>query len=146
MKKAQTSTAHPSKDYFEYQGNPNLFGLAIEVIEQIRAELAHTPHLQRAVLFGSRAKGNYHPGSDIDLALFGSDLTETDILSLAGRIDDLLLPYQVDLCPVNTLKNQALLAHIHRVGQVIYPVVTTKPHYQQQSQTAHDDIQCTHGL
>jgi len=99
------------------------FGLAATVVEQLRAELARTSHLERALVFGSRAKGNYRPGSDIDLALFGADLTVSDLLSLEGRIDDLLLPYQIDLCPVNTLENPALLEHIHRVGQSIYPTV-----------------------
>jgi uncharacterized protein len=93
------------------------FGLAPGVIARLRTELARTPHLQRAVIFGSRAKGNYRHGSDIDIALFGPELTSADLLGLAGRIDDLLLPYQVDLCPVDTLDNQELLEHIRRVGQ-----------------------------
>lgn len=97
------------------------FGLAPNVIAQLRAELARTPHLQRALIFGSRAKGNYRHGSDIDIALFGPQLTLADLLDLDGRIDDLLLPYQVDLCQVDTLENAELLDHIERVGQPLYP-------------------------
>lgn len=97
------------------------FGLTSEVITKLRAELGRTAHLQRAVVFGSRAKGNYRHGSDIDLALFGSELTDADLLDLEGRIDDLLLPYQVDLCLVDTLESADLLAHIERVGQPLYP-------------------------
>lgn len=98
------------------------FGLAPGVIDRLRAELARTSHLQRALIFGSRAKGNHRHGSDIDIALFGPELTEADLLDLEGRIDDLLLPYQVDLCPVETLENADLLDHIQRVGQRLYPV------------------------
>lgn len=97
------------------------FGLAPNVIDQLRAEFARTPHLQRALVFGSRAKGNYRPGSDIDIALFGPELTLAELLDLDGRIDDLLLPYQVDLCQVDTLENPDLLEHIQRVGQRLYP-------------------------
>lgn len=97
------------------------FGLAPKIITKLRAELARTPHLQRALIFGSRAKGNDRHGSDIDIALFGPAMTATDLLDLEGRIDDLLLPYQVDLCHVDTLENADLLGHIHRVGQPLYP-------------------------
>ncbi|TVQ95054.1 MAG: nucleotidyltransferase domain-containing protein [Chromatiaceae bacterium] len=97
------------------------FGLAPSVIARLRAELARTAHLQRALIFGSRAKGNYRRGSDIDIALFGPELTPAEVLDLDRRIDDLLLPYQVDICLADTLENPALLAHIQRVGQPIYP-------------------------
>jgi predicted nucleotidyltransferase len=97
------------------------FALAPKFTDEHRAELARTSYLERAVVFGSRAKGNYRLGSDIDLALFGADLTDADLLSLEGRLDDLILPYQIDLCPVNSLTNQALLEHIQRMGRAIYP-------------------------
>lgn len=97
------------------------FGLAPGVVAQLRDQLARTRHLQRAVVFGSRAKGNYRHGSDIDIALFGPALTEADLTALEVRIDDLLLPYQIDLCQVESVENTALLAHIERVGQQLYP-------------------------
>ncbi|NEX17000.1 MAG: DNA polymerase subunit beta [Halochromatium sp.] len=97
------------------------FGLAPGVVAQLRNQLARTPGLQRAVIFGSRAKGDFRQGSDIDIALFGPKLTETDLAALEGRIDDLLLPYQIDLCQVESVENVALLAHIERVGQQLYP-------------------------
>jgi predicted nucleotidyltransferase len=97
------------------------FGLAPSVLARLRAELARTAHLQRALIFGSRAKGNYRRGSDIDIALFGPELTNAEVADLDRRIDDLLLPYQVDICLVDTLENPALLEHIQRVGQPFYP-------------------------
>ncbi|MBK1618780.1 hypothetical protein CKO42_10105 [Lamprobacter modestohalophilus] len=97
------------------------FGLAPGVVSQLREQLGRTPGLQRAVVFGSRAKGNYRHGSDIDIALFGPALTEADLAALEDRIDDLLLPYQIDLCQVESVQNVALLAHIERVGQQFYP-------------------------
>lgn len=96
-------------------------GLSPRVLDQLGAEFARTPHLQRAVIFGSRAKGNYRSGSDIDIALFGPDLEPAQMLALENRIDDLLLPYQIDLCHFDTLQNDKLIEHIQRVGQQIYP-------------------------
>ena len=37
-------------------------GLPAATIEKIHAVLARFPHVERAVLYGSRAKGNYKPG------------------------------------------------------------------------------------
>jgi hypothetical protein len=54
-------------------------------------------------------KGNYRHGSDIDIA------------ALEERIDDLLVPYQIDLYQVESVENAALLAHIERIGQPLYP-------------------------
>ena len=71
--------------------------------------------MQRAVLYGSRAMGNYRPGSDIDLTLEG-DLHLQDINRLLLEIDDLLLPYQVDLSAFQDIDNPALVDHIRRVG------------------------------
>lgn len=95
-------------------------GLSPSVLNALRAEMAVTPQLQSACIFGSRAKGNYRHGSDIDIALFGPDLTSEQLLALENRLDDLLLPYQIDLCHVDTLQNLTLIEHIQRIGQPIY--------------------------
>ena len=77
-------------------------------------------HLEKAVIFGSRAMGTNRPGSDIDIALYGENLTIHDKISLITIIDDLDLPYETDLLHVQSVTNQELLAHISRVGKVIY--------------------------
>lgn len=96
------------------------FGLPAHTLERIRAALVQTHHLERAVIYGSRAKGNYRPGSDIDLALQGAELTEAEQHALANRLEELLLPYTIDLCRVEAIDNPALLEHIQRVGIQIY--------------------------
>lgn len=93
------------------------FGLRQTVIEQINRVMATYPEIERAVIYGSRAKGNYKPGSDIDLALIGDQFTESRLLELETRLDDLLLPYKLDLCRFHTLQNPSLSEHINRVGQ-----------------------------
>ncbi len=64
--------------------------------------------------------GTNRPGSDIDIALFGDNLTIHDKISLMTRIDDLDLTYETDIIHVQSVTNQELLAHISRVGKVIY--------------------------
>lgn len=96
------------------------FGLPPHTLVRISAALAQTPHLQRAMIFGSRAKGNYRLGSDIDIALVGPALTDADQCALEDRLEELMLPYTIDLCRVETIANPALLEHIERVGIQVY--------------------------
>jgi uncharacterized protein len=100
---------------------PLQFGLNLSTIDRINQVFAQYPEIEQAVLYGSRAKGNYRRGSDIDLALIG-DLSYNQLLHLETAIDDLLLPYKVDLSLCAQIDDPDLLAHIQRVGAVFYPV------------------------
>ncbi len=99
------------------------FGLSTNVIARIHGVLAQHPHVQRAVIYGSRAKGNYRPGSDIDLTLFaaeGQEISHRELADILDEVDDLLLPYTMDLSAFEQLHSDALREHIERVGQVFY--------------------------
>jgi len=74
------------------------------------------PSVIQVKLFGSRAMGRYREGSDIDLALITGPFNHSDFLRLSQKIDDLLLPYKVDLVAIHEIDNLALLDHINRVG------------------------------
>jgi len=76
--------------------------------------------IEKVVLYGSRAKGNYKPFSDVDISLVGDTLTHNRCNQLSTDIDDLLLPYQFDISIFHTLKNPDLIDHIKRVGITIY--------------------------
>lgn len=95
-------------------------GLPASVIQAIQGALADCPAVNQAVLYGSRAKGNYKVGSDIDLTLKGDALTHRDLLRLMDDIDELMLPYRVDLSLHALIDNPQLLDHIERVGIVFY--------------------------
>jgi uncharacterized protein len=95
------------------------FGLRESIIEEINGVFAQYPEIEQAILCGSRAKGNYRNGSDIDLTLVG-DLTYNQLLRIENAIDDLLLVYTIDLSLYRQIDNPELLAHIQRVGQVFY--------------------------
>ena len=96
------------------------YGLPERTVAQICAVLALHPEVDRAVLYGSRAKGNYKPGSDIDLTLFGAALTPRLCATIAEALDDLLLPYSIDLSVFAALNHPDLQAHIQRVGVVFF--------------------------
>ncbi|MFN5514730.1 MAG: nucleotidyltransferase domain-containing protein [Cyanobacteriota bacterium] len=95
------------------------FGLAPATIAQIQQVFSAYPEIEQAILYGSRAKGNYRPGSDIDLTLVG-DLSGTRFLALQTQLDDLLLPYTLDISLFSQLKYPPLLNHIQRVGIRFY--------------------------
>lgn len=105
--------------------NPNAdldktFGLPESAIAQINAVFAQHPEIEKALLYGSRAKGNYREGSDIDLTLLGSALTYSILLQVETEIDDLLLPYLMDISLFSHIDNPDLVDHIERVGVVFY--------------------------
>lgn len=99
---------------------PNDWGLPAATLETLRRILRAEPAVERAILFGSRAKGTHKPGSDIDLALVGQDVTLDVISRLACALDESSIPYQVDLCWLGVVEHAALREHIARVGQVLY--------------------------
>jgi predicted nucleotidyltransferase len=96
------------------------YGLPDQAVNQICSVVAQYPQVERAVLYGSRAKGNFKPGSDIDLTLLGACLTQRLCNSIAEALDDLLLPYSIDLSVFAELHHPELEAHIQRVGVVFF--------------------------
>jgi predicted nucleotidyltransferase len=92
------------------------FGLKEKTIEQINAVFAKHPQIEQAVLYGSRAIGNYKNGSDIDITLKGSNLNLAIINKICNELDDLLLPYTFDISIFNQITNPDLLDHINKFG------------------------------
>lgn len=96
------------------------YGLADEDIEKIQKVLSNYPLVEKTVVYGSRAKGNYRHNSDIDLTLQGKELTLSHLSSIETDLDDLLLPYKIDLSILHKIESPDLVAHIERVGLVFY--------------------------
>ena len=101
------------------------YGLKEHTIESICGVLALHPNVEKAVLYGSRAKGNYKHGSDIDLTLCGDALTSQELGAIIEELDDLLLPYKIDLSIFEQLDHAKLREHIERVGVVFHQRLTT---------------------
>jgi predicted nucleotidyltransferase len=97
------------------------FGLTETTIEKINSLFAKYPQVEKAVLYGSRAKGTFKNGSDIDLTLFGNkDLTLEVLFRIRNEIDDLPEAYTVDLSIFAHISDPEVLDHINRKGVVFY--------------------------
>ena len=97
-----------------------LYGLKETTIETIHKVFSNYSQVEQVIIYGSRAKGNYKNGSDIDLTFKGDDLSLTLINKIDLELDDLMLPYTFDLSIYSHIKNPDLIDHIERVGKVFY--------------------------
>lgn len=95
-------------------------GLLDEALAQIRTVFSHYPGVEKVLLYGSRAKGNFKPGSDIDLTLLGSELDSRVLGGIDDELDDLLLPYRFHLSIFSKITQADVIEHIRRVGVVFY--------------------------
>lgn len=93
-----------------------MFGLSSKHLDMILSAVRQFPEIDSVKIYGSRAKGTYKPGSDIDLALYGPAVSMDTVLKLDAVLDDLLLPYEFDLSVYSQLVNADLKEHIDRVG------------------------------
>lgn len=96
------------------------YGLEPEQIIAIKDTFATSTEVDQAILFGSRAKGNYKPGSDIDIALMGKKLNFNALITLYNKLEDLNLPNTFDLVIYDKIKEPELVNHINRVGVPIF--------------------------
>lgn len=102
-------------------------GLKNTDISNIQAIFASYAEVEKVILYGSRAKGNYKPASDIDITLVGSTLNLTTLQKIENELDDLMLPYLFDVSIYHQIKNKELIEHIKRVGKVIFNSPQTLP-------------------
>ncbi|SIO95755.1 type I restriction endonuclease subunit R, EcoR124 family [Vibrio spartinae] len=97
------------------------YGLPQTTISQIHEVLAQFAAIDTAILYGSRAKGTFRDGSDIDLCLktHGSE-PDNLLVKVSLALEALDIPYQLDIALFRHLDNPDLIAHIERVGVVFY--------------------------
>jgi predicted nucleotidyltransferase len=94
----------------------NTAGLTERSFRELQGLLSRYPDIEEVVLFGSRAKGTFHSGSDVDLAIMNTGLHPETIPQLLDAISESSIPYQVDVVDFHSLRNPDLLDHILRVG------------------------------
>jgi predicted nucleotidyltransferase len=95
-------------------------GLPEAVVVAIQQVLASHPEVEAAILYGSRALGRHRPASDIDLTLIGPAIGAAALARIDAELDDLLLPWVIDLSCLASIRHPALLAHIERAGVELY--------------------------
>ena len=105
----------------EIGGTAMSYGLHQADIDYIINAIKKFPEIEKAVIFGSRAKGNYKPGSDVDLAIYGKNITFDTISALHSMLEEQgPLPYFFDIIDYTHLHHKEIKEHIDRVGKVIF--------------------------
>ncbi|MBQ9646250.1 MAG: nucleotidyltransferase domain-containing protein [Prevotella sp.] len=97
-----------------------MYGLEDDELLLLRDIFSRTANLRKVILYGSRAKGNYRPFSDVDITLVGDHLTDDDLADVSARLADSSLPYFCDVSLFSRLDNPALIDHIVQRGKTIY--------------------------
>jgi len=95
-----------------------MYGLKQQDIDLINGVFSSFSEVETVILYGSRAKGTFKLSSDIDFVLKGEKLNVTILNKISWLLDDLLLPYTIDISIFHQLDNQDLINHIERVGIV----------------------------
>ncbi|NCD42765.1 MAG: nucleotidyltransferase domain-containing protein [Bacteroidia bacterium] len=91
-----------------------------DVLQKLNTVFGRYPNIAKVKLYGSRAKGSFRNGSDIDLALIGSEVDHRQLVRISRELDDLMLPYSFDITNYSTISNVALKDHIDRMGKVLF--------------------------
>ncbi len=97
----------------------NIFGVKPSIIKAIHDIIFLNDKIEKTIIFGSRAKGNFKKGSDIDIAIIANELSFEELLEIKSKINELPIPYKVDIIDFNKLKNHNLIEHIKRVGKIL---------------------------
>lgn len=97
------------------------FGLRNEDLSYLIATIKKFTEIEKAVIFGSRAKGNYKIGSDVDIAIFGDNISFSTVAGLHCILEDESpMPYFFDIVDYTHSTHQELKEHIDRVGKMIF--------------------------
>ena len=107
------------------ENSPNFFkmetsGLSAKDIDSIRSIFRKYAQIKKVLIYGSRAKGNYKPVSDIDLTLIGNNIDLSLQMKIEFDLDDLLLPYKFDISIYDKITNTEFINHIDRIGKEFY--------------------------
>ena len=97
------------------------FGLSDSILDDLRRVFSSYPEIEQVLIFGSRAKGTFKNGSDIDLAVFAPTLSEQDFTRLWNELDALPLVFKMDVLHWDRLGNERLKNRIPVEGKVFYP-------------------------
>lgn len=96
-----------------------MFGLSDILQEKLCSVFRKYNCIDEVVIYGSRALGTNRENSDIDITLKGT-IPFDKLLNIEIEIDDLMLPYKVDLSVYNAIQNKELIEHINRVGKIFF--------------------------
>ncbi len=94
------------------------FGLPDRTVNELSAYFKARPFIEKVVIYGSRANGTYHKGSDIDFAIWTDE--HDKIVRISGELDDLPTPYKFDVTDYKSLTHQGMKNSIDKEGKLFY--------------------------
>ena len=97
-----------------------MYGLSDKEFDEMTAIFGKFKNLEKVILYGSRAKGNYKKFSDVDITLEGDNLTLADLFQIQDLLYESDLPYMYDVSIFSKITNPDLIDHIRRRGIVIW--------------------------
>jgi predicted nucleotidyltransferase len=99
---------------------PNAFGLTERDMQTLVSIFQKYSEVKSVYLFGSRAKGTFKPGSDVDLAVMNEGVSDKTIRAIKAAFEESTLPYSVDVAHLAAIEHRELKEHVSRVGVEIY--------------------------
>lgn len=94
-------------------------GLAPQITDWLRTEVRRFPDVRAAYLFGSRARGDYNPRSDIDIAIDAPGMSQERFAQLWSAIDGLPIAFPLDCLWIQALPDSPLKSQIARDARVL---------------------------
>jgi len=98
----------------------NQYGIDETIWKQILTTCFGFSGVKRVILYGSRARGDYRQGSDIDIAIDAPKITSREFSQIWHAVDDLPIIYTFDIVHLQALTNKPLLKAIHEDGVVFH--------------------------
>lgn len=95
----------------------NNFGLPERTMNELLEYFKSKPEIEKVVIYGSRAKGTYRTGSDIDFAIWSD---KDSLIGIPTELDELPTPYMFDVTNYKTLTNEGMKNSIDRDGKLFY--------------------------
>lgn len=97
-----------------------MYGLLERDLKYISEAVSKYVEIEQVIIFGSRAMGNYKPGSDVDIALKGQNVNKSTVTNMSDDLnEEYPLPYFFDVINYNDISNEELKYHIDHIGKIL---------------------------
>ena len=101
-------------------GNWNDTGISLKFLQELRQFCYENTMIDKVILFGSRARGDYRKTSDVDLAIFTNDASHQQQNVIQHSINEMSTPLKIDVLFFDRLTKVKLKSTILNEGVIMY--------------------------
>ncbi len=94
------------------------YGLESRVIKILISFFSKYNFIDKVMIFGSRAKGNFTRSSDIDLAIFSKTMSSREFSRLRFNLDELPIFHKIDIIHFERV-DSSLQKNIIEYGKIL---------------------------